>query len=126
MKRFEGKVTLVTGAGGPMGIAVAHRLASEGAKLVLSDISGTRLEANALTIQAYYPDSIVTTCRLNVTNEEEVAKFAAQANSVADVDILINVVGGVKGGLAVKIVDLSVERWQETSDLNLAGRDDAF
>ena len=44
MKGLSGKVALVTGAGGPMGFAVARRLAEEGMRLVLTDISGTRLE----------------------------------------------------------------------------------
>ena len=44
MKGLAGRVALVTGAGGPMGFAVAQRLAEDGMRLVLTDISGTRLE----------------------------------------------------------------------------------
>ncbi|MET3597901.1 NAD(P)-dependent dehydrogenase (short-subunit alcohol dehydrogenase family) [Mesorhizobium shonense] len=37
MKRFEGKVVVVTGAGGGIGSAIAQRLASEGALVVVTD-----------------------------------------------------------------------------------------
>ena len=43
MTRLAGRVALVTGAGGPMGRAVALKLAREGADLILTDISGNRL-----------------------------------------------------------------------------------
>ena len=38
-KRFEGMVAVVTGAGGGLGRASAHRLASEGAHIVVVDIN---------------------------------------------------------------------------------------
>ncbi|MBI2868126.1 MAG: SDR family NAD(P)-dependent oxidoreductase [Chloroflexi bacterium] len=47
MRRFEGKVAIVTGAGGRknMGRASAFRLASEGAKVVLTDLPAERVAA---------------------------------------------------------------------------------
>jgi NADP-dependent 3-hydroxy acid dehydrogenase YdfG len=41
--RLKDKVSFVTGAGGPMGEAIALRFAEEGAKLVITDISENRL-----------------------------------------------------------------------------------
>ena len=41
--RLQDKVAFVTGAGGPMGRAIAERMAQEGAALVITDISNTRL-----------------------------------------------------------------------------------
>ena len=38
MKRFDGKVAIVTGGGGGIGGAVCKRLASEGAKIAVFDI----------------------------------------------------------------------------------------
>ena len=38
MRRFEGRVAIVTGAGGAIGGAIARRLQAEGARLVLGDL----------------------------------------------------------------------------------------
>ena len=39
--RLKDKVAFISGAGGPMGSAIARRLAEEGAQLILTDISYT-------------------------------------------------------------------------------------
>jgi 3-oxoacyl-[acyl-carrier protein] reductase len=51
--RLEGMRALITGAGGPMGGAVAGRYAEEGATLVLSDISGAALKLLRRYSQAF-------------------------------------------------------------------------
>ncbi len=42
--RLKNRVAMITGAGGPMGQAIALRFAEEGASLVLTDISANRLK----------------------------------------------------------------------------------
>ncbi len=39
MKRFEGKVVIVTGAGNGIGLAIAHAYAAEGGSVVVADIN---------------------------------------------------------------------------------------
>lgn len=41
--RFQNKTAIVTGAGGGIGLAIVQRLASEGARIVMANLSGDRL-----------------------------------------------------------------------------------
>lgn len=52
MRRFEGRTALITGAGRGVGAATARRLASEGAKVLLTDLEGERAEQAAAKIRA--------------------------------------------------------------------------
>ena len=52
MRRFEGRTALVTGAAQGIGRAVAERLASEGANLVLLDIEPEALEGTVRELRA--------------------------------------------------------------------------
>lgn len=45
MRRFDGKVVIVTGAASGLGLASAKRMAEEGASLVLVDLNEQALEA---------------------------------------------------------------------------------
>jgi NAD(P)-dependent dehydrogenase (short-subunit alcohol dehydrogenase family) len=48
---FEGKVALVTGAGGGIGEAVAHDLALNGARVLVVDVNGANAESVAYSIR---------------------------------------------------------------------------
>ncbi|MFC4079933.1 SDR family NAD(P)-dependent oxidoreductase, partial [Amycolatopsis samaneae] len=39
VQRFEGRVAVITGGAGGIGLASARRLASEGAKVVIADVA---------------------------------------------------------------------------------------
>ncbi len=119
INRFDGRTALVSGAGGPMGMAVAMRLAEEGAALVLTDISGRRLETNAGELRAKFPDRRIVAQRSSVLEAAEVAELLAVAGD--EVDVLVNVVGGLKGEMVVPLLAMTDERWQFTFDLNLKG-----
>ena len=50
---IEGKVAIVTGAGGGIGEGYARGLAAQGAKVVVAEIDKTRGEAGASSLRRY-------------------------------------------------------------------------
>ena len=120
--RFSGRTALVSGAGGPMGGEIAARLAIEGANLVLTDISGNRLNGIVERLAKASPATKVVALRASVLLREEVEQLlAAAAQQFEAIDILVNVVGGIRGELAVPVLGMSEERWDSTFEINLKG-----
>lgn len=121
--RLGGRTAVISGAGGPMGAAIAERFAMEGARLLLLDISGNRLEATATKLREQVSADAIASYRASVLSNEEVD--AAIAHGVAQLgpfDTVVNVVGGIKGGSLVQpMLEMTEERWNSTFDLNLKG-----
>lgn len=117
MKGLKNKVALVTGTGGPMGFAVAQRLAEEGMRLVLTDISGTRLEQSRAALQgaqtvAHRADAM--------RRDEALAVVTAGQQAFGALDVLVNVVGGIKSAqLYTPFLQVSEAQWDTTLALNL-------
>jgi len=72
MKRFAGKVIIVTGAGSGLGLATAQRLADEGATLVLVDLRQDWLESARGTLA---DGSAVTLVQADVSKVEDVQAY---------------------------------------------------
>ena len=119
MRGLQDRVALVTGAGGPMGIAVAERLAEEGMALALSDISGTRLAATAERLRAQ--GARVSMLRADATQRAEALALVEHAErELGDVDALVNVVGGIRSAqLYTPFLQLDETQWDHTLALNL-------
>jgi 3-oxoacyl-[acyl-carrier protein] reductase len=118
---FAGRVAAVSGAGGPMGAAVIDRLVTGGiAGLALTDISGRRLEETRAQLPTDLP---VVAVRGDVTVEEEADAFGRSAlETFGRVDILINVVGGIRSNqLYTPVMEITVDQWRATFDLNILG-----
>lgn len=123
-QRLNNKVALISGAGGPMGRAIAKRMADEGAAVVITDISNTRLTAAAAEIEAL-PGCAgrVLAQRASVIVAEEAAQVCdAALTRFGRVDVLVNVVGGIADKTFYRpFLEISDERWQGTFDVNIAG-----
>ncbi len=93
--RFEGKVALVTGAASGLGLCVALRLASEGAKIFGVDVDSTGLETARKT--AMEAGGRMETATTDVRRSSECrAAVAACLEAFGQLDILCNSAGVVR------------------------------
>jgi NAD(P)-dependent dehydrogenase (short-subunit alcohol dehydrogenase family) len=114
MRRLEGKVALVTGAGSGIGYACALRFAREGARVAGLDL---RTPDAWREVLATAPGASFRDC--DVCDEDAVAKaVAAAAAEHGRIDILVTS-AGVAGGGPVHLVELA--EWQRVQDVNLKG-----
>ena len=133
--RFDGKVAIVTGAGRFKGLgeAMARRLASEGASIVLTDkgsLDGDRFPAHGIgtseemekVAEAIRTETgaSVRTQSCDVRLEEQVAAMVANTvEAFGRVDFLVNNAG--IGYLMTLIVDTPAEDWDAVLGVNLKG-----
>lgn len=114
MRRFEGRVAMVTGAAQGMGKAVALRLGEEGATVVAVDINGAGAAATAQTIGSR---SLGLSC--DIGDEAAVAKlFETVAGKFGKLDVLVNVAAIVP---FVKWDELTFSEWRRVLRVNLDG-----
>jgi rhamnulose-1-phosphate aldolase/alcohol dehydrogenase len=97
-KPLATRVALVTGAGSGIGRAIAHRLAAEGACVVVADLNAEAAEQVAAEIaaetRALDPSDAAVAVRADVTDAVEVeAAFAAAALAYGGVDLVVNNAG---------------------------------
>jgi 3-oxoacyl-[acyl-carrier protein] reductase len=117
---FEGKIALVTGAGGlgsGQGKAFALAFAAEGADVAVNDIDLAKAEATAKEVRALGRRSIAV--KADVSNEAEVnAMVAKVVKELGGIDILVNNAGF---GYPVLVEDMTAEQWHRTIGVNLDG-----
>jgi 3-oxoacyl-[acyl-carrier protein] reductase len=121
--RLQGRTALITGAGGPMGRAIAERFAAEGAALALVDVSARRLDAAKAFVRGVLaPDAGLFAQRCDVTDAPAVSALVAAAReALGPLHVLINVVGGVRGTINAPLDEIDETRWDDTFRLNLKG-----
>ncbi|MCI4661047.1 MAG: SDR family oxidoreductase [Neomegalonema sp.] len=115
---------LVTGAGGPMGLAVLRRLLEAGARAaVLSDISANRLAASEAELARAFAQARILAQRADVTDAAEAQALGAFAiEGLGGIDVLVNTVGGLRSAqLYTPFLQMSEAQWRATFDLNLMG-----
>ena len=115
MRRFEGKVALVTGAGGALGRASALRFAAEGARVVVADLDEERAQAAAAEIGS---DAVAIVA--DVTRAEDCAAMVQLADETfGGLDVVFANAG--IGGQKLEFVDMPMEAWDRMMDINLRG-----
>ena len=114
----DGKVALVTGAGGGIGRATALALAREGARVVASDVAGASGEETARLVAAAGGEAVHVAC--DVTRPAEVeALVAAAVDAFGRLDCAHNN-AGVEGAYA-RTADCDEEDFDRTCAVNLKG-----
>ena len=128
MYQLDGKVALVTGAGGKQGIgrSIATRLATEGASVAVCDLKdiGTPdwagLSAVVDEIKCLGVRSVGLTG--SVSNSKNVASLVeATLSEFGKIDILVNNAGAPAGPDRVPVVDLEEDVWDQVISVNLKG-----
>lgn len=90
-KRLSQKSALVTGGGSGIGKSICHRLAQEGAQVVVVDISAQSAEESAAEINAQGGNAIAIEC--DMASSQDVKDKFAQILANNSLDILINNAG---------------------------------
>lgn len=117
---LAGRKAVVTGAGGGMGGAIADMLARHGADLVLNDRNRERVTSSAEAARRHGREVVAVDG--DVTQQDDARRVIEAAHSRwGRLDILINVVGGIKGPVVVPLWDITTDQWDATIDLNLHG-----
>lgn len=115
MKKLDGRVALVTGAGSGIGRGIARAFAKEGAKLILTGRSRERLDPAAEEVKGLGAEVLVHPA--DVTDAAQVETlFAAAKKQFGRLDLLVNNAGAFNGG---PLDTLSVEDWDHVIAVNL-------
>ena len=114
--RLEGKVCVITGAGGGMGREAAIVFTGEGAKVCVADVDESLAEE---TVSLCAGEAFAL--RANVADEDDVRRmYADTAERFGGVDVLYNN-AGISPGDDASVLDTSVEAWQRVQDVNTKG-----
>ena len=116
MGRLDGKVCVITGAGGGMGREAATVFTGEGAKVCVADLDVGLAEE---TVGLCSGDAFAFA--VDVASEDGVrAMFATTADHFGGIDVLYNN-AGISPGDDASVLDTSVEAWQRVQDVNTKG-----
>ena len=131
MYNLEGKVALITGAGGQHGIgrAIAVRLAQEGADVVVNDVkSNPHGGADAWRGVDSVVEEIQSLGRrsmsiiADVSDARQVDAMVREASKrLGPIDILVNNAGSAAGPDRVPIVELEEDAWDMVQRVNVKG-----
>jgi 3-oxoacyl-[acyl-carrier protein] reductase len=116
-KILKGRVAIVTGAGRGIGKGIAKKLAEAGAKVVMADIDLVVARETSEGINKRGETSIAV--KVDVTKTSSVNSLLETIlETYGQVDILVNNAGIM---FRTRILDISVEEWEKTMQVNLTG-----
>ena len=116
MGRLDGKVCVITGAGGGMGREATLLFSREGALVCAADVDQSLVDAVAEEAEG---DVLALQC--DVADEEQVAAMMrATAEQYGGIDVLYNN-AGISPADDASILETEVDAWQRVQDVNTKG-----
>ena len=117
MKRLEGKVCLITGAGQGIGEATALKFAREGAVVIACDLKQEQVEAVAQACRAGGAQAEGHV--MDVTNRVQIDAVVAQViETHGRIDVLVNNAGITQDA---RLQKMTLEQFDRVIDVNLRG-----
>jgi NAD(P)-dependent dehydrogenase (short-subunit alcohol dehydrogenase family) len=117
--RLNGRIAIVTGAAGGIGVASARRLGAEGATVVMADIDGAAVEAAAQLV----PGAVAMT--VDLTEDTNVKSLVdAVIKRFGRIDILHNnaaIQNDAQRQKDLDVVNLDVSAWDAAMAVNVRG-----
>ena len=120
MLRLENKVAIVTGGGRGIGRTLSHRMAEEGAKVVVADILGKETQETAGEIVAVGGEAFAL--KVDVSSEEDTQHMASEAIKVfGRIDVLVNNAALFYGLTSKPFMELPIDEWKNVMEVNVTG-----
>ena len=114
---LEGRHAIVTGGARGIGLAIARRYLADGASVALWDVEAAAL---ADAVRQLAPLGTVTSARVDVRDEDQIARAASQSQEgFGRIDILVNNAGVL--GPTVSAWEHTPAQWRQVLDINLTG-----
>ncbi|MEC7257306.1 MAG: SDR family NAD(P)-dependent oxidoreductase [Pseudomonadota bacterium] len=111
---------LITGGARGIGLGIARRLASDGARISIGDLNADTAAEAAATLPGAHHQGFA----MDVTDAASVAAGYDMAEAAAPLDGVICNAGILllkEGGERTPIIDTELDEWQRTHDVNLTG-----
>ncbi|ELR70542.1 3-oxoacyl-[acyl-carrier protein] reductase [Fulvivirga imtechensis AK7] len=116
MKKLKDKVAIITGGARGIGFASASKFLTEGAQVVIWDISD---DAGQHALESLKGNGSISFIKVDTTSPESVVRATELViNTYKKIDILINNAGITRDATIKK---MTLAEWQQVIDVNLTG-----